>query len=362
LSILIAAYRTPDARNRALAIWTAAAIGGGAVGGLLGGALISALSWRWVFIVNVPVGAVLLALATRSLPRARPATSRSDLDVAGAVTVTGGLTALVWGLVRSTDAGWGSREVGGALALATVLLAAFVVLEARVTRAPLVPFSVFRARPVWSGNLLSFLSFVPVMATWFFLTIYLQQVRGLTPLQTGLLFLPLSLAVIGGSQASFRLIRRLDARALFVAGGLIAAVGLARLARLDPGTGLPWVIVPATIAMAGGGLMFAPITVAATSVAPEQGGLASGLLNTTRQIGGAFGLAVLGTIAAADPTPHTAEAAALTAGYGTALMVGAAIFLATAVAGALALPGQVGRAAPARARDRTRVHSQGASA
>jgi EmrB/QacA subfamily drug resistance transporter len=349
LSILTATYRQPEARNRALAIWTAVAIGGGAVGGLLGGVLTSALSWRWIFFVNVPVGASLLALAVSRLPRTDMGRARHQLDIAGAVTVTGGLTALVWGLIRSDEAGWGSAEVMGAFALAAAVLGAFVLLETQVVREPLLPFSVFRSRLLSAGNLLSFLSFVPVMATWFFLTLYLQGVRGYTPIQAGLLFLPISLAVVGGSQMSFRVISRVDARTLFLAGGLIAAAGLAWLGRLAVETDPLWVLLPASLAMAGGGLMFAPITVAATSgVAPEQGGLASGLLNTSRQIGGALGLAVLGTIAAAHTGAQAGEgqAAALSAGYATALLVGAGIFVATALVGALALPARLGAPAP----------------
>ena len=329
LSMLTATYREPEARNRALAIWTAAAIGGASVGGLLGGVLTGALSWRWIFFVNVPVGAALVALGAARLPRADADSAANELDLAGAVTVTSGLTALVWALIRSGEAGWSSADVVGGLTASAALLALFVLLETRVARAPLVPFTVFRSRLLSAGNRLSFLSFVPVMATWFFLTLYLQGVRGYTPTETGLWFLPMSLAVAGGSQVSFRVISRLDARELFLAGGLIAAAGMAWLGRLAAGTDPVWVIVPASVAMAGGGLMFAPITVAATSgVPPERGGLASGLLNTTRQIGGALGLAVLGTIAA-------------DAGYATALDVGAATFVATAIAGAIALPARI---------------------
>jgi EmrB/QacA subfamily drug resistance transporter len=345
LSILTATYDQPQARNRALSIWTAVAIGGGAVGALVGGVLTDALSWRWIFLVNVPVGALLIALAAARLPRRDPAAGRRDLDVAGAITVTAGLTALVSGLIRTDSASWGSAEVVGALALAAVLLGAFVVIETRLASGPLVPLAVFRSRLVSAGNLMSFLSFVPVMATWFFLTLYLQGVRGYTPIQAGLIFLPMSLAVIGGSQLSFRVLARVDARLLFAAGGLLAAAGMAWLGRLSADTSIAAVIVPACVAMGGGGLMFAPITVACTSgVAADQGGLASGLLNTTRQIGGALGLAVLGTIAASHTAAHAADgqAAALTAGYATALTVGAAIFVATAITGALTLPARLG--------------------
>ena len=352
LSILTTTYQEPRVRNRALAIWTAVAIGGGAVGGLLGGVLTSALSWRWIFFVNVPVGAALLALAASHLPHTRPHkdSAHHELDVAGAITVTGGLTALVWGLIRSADVGWSSGQVVGGFALAAVLLGAFVVVETRIARAPLVPFSVFRSGLLTAGNLLSFISFVPVVAMWFFLTMYLQGVRGYTPMQAGLLFLPVSLAIVGGSQVSFRVISHVDARTLLLTGGLIAAAGLAWLGRMTAGTDLLWVVAPASIAMVGSGLVFAPITIAATSgTPPEQGGLASGLLNTTRQIGGALGLAVLGTIAAAHTSSHAGlgQAAAATAGYAIALDVGAAVFVATAIAGVLALPAWFGGPAPA---------------
>jgi EmrB/QacA subfamily drug resistance transporter len=342
LSILTATYTRPAERNRALSVWTAVAIGGGAVGALLGGALTELLSWRWIFFVNLPVGLGLLAFGAARLPRAA-GTARRGLDLAGAVTVTAGLTALVWALIRSGERGWAAGEVLAGLVAAALLLGAFVVLETRVAREPLVPFSVFRSPLVRAGNLLSFLSFLPVVATWFFLTLCLQGVRGFTPAEAGLLFLPMSLAVVVGSQVSFRAVARSDARLLFAAGGLLAAAGLAWLARLSPATGLPWVLGPASVAMAGGGLMFAPITLAAVAGVPaDQGGLASGLLNTSRQIGGALGLAILATVAGAAGTP--------TGGFGGAFLAGAGIFVATALAGVLVLPGQLGaprRQAPA---------------
>lgn len=322
LSVLTRTYRRQNERNRALSIWTAVAIGGGSVGALAGGVL-TALSWRLIFLLNVPIGTALLVAAFARLTRSGQSSKPVRLDVAGAATVTGGLTALVWALIY--------RDMI-AIAVAAVLLAGFVVVETRLAPAPLVPFGVFRSRRISAGNLLSFLSFVPVMATWYFLTLYLQGVRDLTPLATGLLFLPVSLAVVGGSQLSFRLITRVDARLLFAVGGVIAAAGTAWLGRLTDDTGEGWVIVPACLSMVGGGLMFAPVTVAATSgVPPEQGGLASGLLNTTRQVGGALGLAVLGAIAGGRTT----------AGYATAFTLSAAIYVLTAVTGSIALPARV---------------------
>ena len=339
LSILTATFTEPRARNRALSAWTAVAIGGGAVGAVVGGVLTGLVSWRWIFFVNVPVGAVLLVTAAMRLPAAASSVGRR-LDVAGAVTVTGGLVAVAGALTSAPAAGWASAKVVGPLATATALFGAFAVVETRVARAPLVPFTAFRSRLLSAGNMLSFLSFVPVMATWFFLTLYLQEVRGYTPLQTGLIFLPVSLAVAVGAQASFKVIVQAGARVLFLAGGAIAAAGLAWLAQLTPGGSLWAVIIPACLTMIGGGLMFAPITMAATSGLPSgQGGLASGLLNTSRQTGGALGLAVLVTIATAR---HGGSAASLTAGFRAAFGVGTVIFAATAIIGAVILPRYLG--------------------
>ncbi|HEX6499902.1 MAG TPA: MFS transporter [Micromonosporaceae bacterium] len=343
LSILTAVYPTPSQRNRALSIWTAVAIGGGAAGGVIGGVLTAALSWRWVFLVNVPVGTVLFGYGLLRLPREPRRALRERVDVAGAVTATAGLSALVWALVRAEVAGWGSVAVLSGLAAAALLLGGFLVIEQRLAHPPLVPLSVFRSRLVTAGNLLSFLSFVPVMATWYLLSIYLQRVLGCTPVEVGLWFLPMSLAVVGGSQVGFRLVVRVDARVLFGVGALLGAVGLDRLGRLSAGSSVVWVVVAATITMVGGGLLSAPITVAATSgLGPEQGGLAGGLLTTTRQVGGAVGLAVMGTLAAAHTgAAGSGPAAAMTAGSAAAFTTGALVFVVTAVVGALTLPARL---------------------
>jgi hypothetical protein len=238
----------------------------------------------------------------------------------------------------------------GALAAAAVLLGVFTVVETQIARAPLVLFSAFRSRRLSAGNLLSFLSFVPVLPAWFFLTLYRQEVRGYAPLQAGLIFLPLSVAVAAGTQASFAVMARTDARLLFLAGGLTAAGRAAWLAQVNA-TGSPlWaVIVPACITMAGGGLMFAPITIAATSgAAPGQGGLASGPLNSSRQVGGGLGPAILGSVAAASAARHRGGShASMSAGFAAAFAVSAGIFTVTAIAGALILPGKIGPPEPA---------------
>jgi EmrB/QacA subfamily drug resistance transporter len=343
LAILTAAFTDSQARNRALSIWTAVAIGGGAAGAIAGGVLTGLLSWRWIFFVNVPIGAGLLAAAWFRLPRTQAGTSRHRLDLAGAVTVTGGLVAITWALIRAQASGWASAQVAGALAAGAVLLGIFALVETRVARAPLVPFSVFGSRLVSAGNALSFLCFLPVMAIWFFLTLYLQDVRGYTALQAGLVFLPMSLAVAAGTQAGFKVIARVDTKLLFLTGGLTAAGGAAWLTQLTPAGSLWAVIVPACLVMAAGGLMFAPIMAAATAgLPPGQGGLAAGLLNTSRQAGGALGLAILAGVGAAHTgTQHGASHAALAAGFGDAFGVTAGIFAATAMIGSLILPRHV---------------------
>lgn len=336
LSILTAAYPQGEQRNRALSIWTGVAIGGGAIGAVLGGVLVSALSWRWIFFVNVPIGTALIGAAFAWLPVPRRAGARSRLDVAGAVLVTLGLTALVWASGQAQATGWTSGRTVAGLLLAAALLAGFAVQETRVS-SPLVPFEAFRSRMLTTGNLLSFLSFFPVLSIWYFLTLYLQADRGFSALQAGLIFLPLTASVALGSQLSFRLVGRTDPRPLFAAGGMLAATGALWLGRLTPAGGLTaTVIVPAVLVMLGGGLMYAPVTVAATSGVPgERSGLASGLLNTTRQIGGALGLAALATVAAAATDRPVVPS---TAGYSAAFDAGAATFFVTAVLGALLLP------------------------
>jgi hypothetical protein len=269
--------------------------------------------------------------------------------VSGAVTATGGLTTLVWALVHVPTVGWGSARVLGALAVAALLLAAFVGIEARLAESPLVPFEVFTSRLVSAGNVLSFLGFAPVMATWFLLTLQLQVVRGFTPLATGLLFLPLSLAVVVGAQVGFRVLGRADARILFAAGGLLGAVGLEWLSSVTAGAPTAWVAVAAALTMAGGGLMFAPTTVAATAgMSPGREGLAGGLLNTSRQIGGSLGLAVAVSqvgVGSADMATRFDTRVAFS--------TGAAIFLVTALVGALVLPAQLERRRVAAAYDAT---------
>jgi EmrB/QacA subfamily drug resistance transporter len=338
LSILITTYVEESTRRRALAVWTAVAIGGGAVGGVVGGVLAEELSWRWIFLVNVPVGVAVIAAAAPMLPPSRVRVAWRRLDLAGALTVTLGLSALIWALNGSTRYGWGSWPVAVALLVAGAMFAAFLIAEASPRRARLVPLSIFRSRAIAAGNVLSFLSFLPVVATWFMLSLYLQSVRGYSPLETGVAFLPLSLAVVVASQVGFRLSGRLSGRGLYAVGALVAAAGLGLLGGLSASMPLGYVLSAAVLAMLGGGIMFAPVMIVGTAHdAADQAGLASGLLNTSRQVGGALGLALLTTIAV-SATGGAFAAAAETHGYARGFAVGAAIYGLNALVGWLTLP------------------------
>ncbi len=292
----------------------------------------------------MPVGVVLIVLAATRLPELVRDGPRPPLDVAGAIAITGSITALAWALIRSAEVGWAALDVLVGILAAATLFVAFAVIETRVASAPLVPFDVFRTRLLAAGNALSFVSFLPVVSIWYFLTLHMQTVRGHGPIETGVLFLPIAISIVVGSQISFRVLPVVDARSLLVAGGLIAAGGVTWLSAATGSPEVVWVVVAASVAMLGSGLLFGPITVAATmSVPPELSGLASGLLNTTRQVGGALGLAVLGAVAAAVAGGTADGRDVVTTGYGTALIVGAAIFVVTGIIGAVALPPQVGR-------------------
>jgi EmrB/QacA subfamily drug resistance transporter len=331
LSILTATFSEPGERRRALSIWTAVPIAGGAVGALLGGLLAELLSWRWIFLMNVPIGGILLALAVSALPRDETAAGAGHLDLAGAATATAGLVALVWGVIGASDTGWASRRTVGALVAAAALLATFLGIEAFVAHAPLVPLGLFRARALSAGNALIFVNFMAVVGTWYFLSLSLQRERGFSPIRAGLVFIPIALGVAGGTQIGFRLAARVAARALVAAGALMGSVGLALLGRLARDAPAIWVVTPAVIAMIGSGLLFAPITLAATSGVPRDLlGLASGLLNSAQQIGGALGLAILTSVARSG-------------GYATGFTVSGIFLAAAAFIGPFALPRQARR-------------------
>jgi EmrB/QacA subfamily drug resistance transporter len=349
LTILIATYSEGRARARALGIWSAVAAAGGASGALLGGVITQFLSWRWIFFINLPVGVVVLAAASLVVAETFGDLRGRHLDLWGAISVTGGLSALAWGIARSQSAGWGAPDVLGAFGAGLVLLALFVLIEARLARAPLVPLRLFRSRSVAGANLVSFGLGAALFAIWYFLSLYLQQVRGLTPLAAGLTFVPQTLAIAVGAQVSSRLIPKFGPRPFLVAGPLLATAGLLWLGQISVSPAV-WsaVLIPGALLTFGAGLAFPAVTIAATAGVPRgEAGLASGVVNTSRQVGGSLGLAVLATLAADHSVSLAAAGSAapvaLTGGFSLGLLAAAGVAFATAVAG-LVVPG-VGRPA-----------------
>ncbi len=354
LTILIATYPEGRARARALGVWSAVAAAGGASGALLGGIITQFLTWRWVFFINLPIGVgVLIAASLFVAEGAGNPAGRRHLDLAGAFSVTAGLVAVTWGIVRSQAVGWGSPEVLVAFGAGIVLLAVFGVVEARLARAPLVPLRLFASRSITGANLVAFGVGAALFSVWYFQSLYLQGVRGMTPLAAGLTFLPQTLAIVVGSQISSRLMPRLGARPFLVAGPLLIAAGLLWLAQISVGPAI-WssVLIPGAVLTLGAGLAFPAVTVAATAgVARSESGLASGVVNTSRQVGGSLGLAALATLAA-DHAAALAQVGhpvpvALTGGFGLGFAGGAALAVAAALSGLL-VPGRTTRPASGR--------------
>jgi EmrB/QacA subfamily drug resistance transporter len=347
LTILTTTFREPKARARAMGIWSAVAGAGGATGALLGGILTEELSWRWILFINIPIGIVTFIVARTYLQESRAQGERQPLDLLGAVLVTAGLTALVFGVVRTTSVGWASWQTLVALGLALVLVCWFLFHESRVARSPLMPLPLFRRRSIWTANLVMFLLSGALFAMWFFVSLYLQEVHGYTPLRTGFAFVPQTIAIIVGAQVSSRLVLRVGPRPLLVIGGLLSALGLLLFSGLGVDTGY-WsgFFLPSVLITLGLGLSFTPLAYTATAgVAPQEAGLASGLVNTSRQIGGAVGLAALATIATSRTHAVAAIVSgrlALTDGYTLAFRISAVIALGAAGA-ALLVPGKLAR-------------------
>ena len=343
LSIVMTTFTEGEARNRALGTWSAVAGAGGAIGSLAGGVLTSELGWRWVLYVNVPIGIVGLLVGLRVLPKI--AGNRSTrLDLPGAITVTLGLAVAVYGIVNTATYSWGSAHTIGALAIAAVLLAAFAIIQTR-SAAPLMPFALFKSRSVSGANL----SMVGVGAAffsfWYFTSLYMQNALHYDALKAGLAFFPMGVAIVIGAQASSRLLKRTGLRPMILFGLIVTVAGLAWISRITPHTTFLWgVCGPGCLVALGFGLILPPQAASATNGVPiHQAGLASGLLNTSRQIGGSIGLAVLATIATsridALSKGHTPTAAALTSGFARAFVV-AAFFGCAAVVASFLIPGR----------------------
>ncbi|MFB9738946.1 MFS transporter [Streptomyces thermocoprophilus] len=337
LTLLTDAVPEGPARARAIATWSAVGGGGGAAGGLVGGVLVDALSWRWVLLINVPVGAVALLGALRWLPESRTH-DRRRLDLPGAVLVTAGLATVAYGISQTENEGWTALQAMLPLTAGAALIALFLAVEAR-TPAPLMPLRLLSVRSVASANTAMFLSGAAMFCMWYFMTLYAQNALGYTPLEAGAALVPSSLAVVLGSKLAPRLMRRTGPRATAVLGTLVAASGFAWQSTMTAhGDYLTGILLPGILMMLGAGLATTPLASLATSgAAPEEAGLVSGLVNTSRTMGGSVGLAVMSTIAAGRTAGGTTPQA-LTDGYALAFRTSTAVLLAGAVLMLLWLP------------------------
>lgn len=343
LTLLTAAVPEGAARARAIATWTAVGAGGGAAGGLVGGVLVDVLSWRWVLLINVPVGAVVLAGSALWLAESR-AGDRRRLDLPGALLVTAGLAILAYGIVQTEARGWTAAATLLPLAAGPALIGCFLLVEAR-TAAPLMPLGLLRLRSVASANAAMFVSGSAMFCMWYFMTLYAQNVLGYSPLEAGLALVPSSLSVVVGSKAAPRLMRSAGARTVATLGTLVAAAGFAWQSTMTAhGAYVTGIMIPGMLMMLGAGLAGTPLAALATSgAAPGEAGLVSGLINTSRTMGGSLGLAVMSTVAAAG-TGSGHGPGALTDGYALAFRTSAALLLGGALLMLVWLP----RRSPAR--------------
>ena len=298
LSIVTTLFRDGAERNKALGAWGAVAGSAGAVGVLLGGILTDGLGWEWVLWVNVPVSLIALALTPGLIPESRSESATRHFDAAGAVSVTAGLSLLAYALLDASSAGWGSAKIVSLLALSVALIGAFIAIELR-SKAPLVPFRIFRSRTLTGANVVGVLLGASLFSMFFFISLYMQQVLGYSPIHAGLSYLPLALTIIFAAGVGGQFVTRFGFKPILAAGMAFVAVGLLWFSRVSVGGGfISDILGPSLLAAMGLGFGFVTSTIAAVSgVKDQEQGVASGLINTSQQIGGALGLAVLSTIA-----------------------------------------------------------------
>ena len=356
LSILTTTFQEGRDRNVALGIWGAASGSGGAAGVLLGGALTSALTWSWIFFINVPVGIAVLAISPVLLSESRADLRHRHFDTAGAASITGGLMLLVYALTHASQHGWATTETIGLLAASAALIVAFVVIEVR-SKAPLLPLRIFRLRTLTASNINALLMGAAIFSQFFLLTLYMQQVLHYSALQTGVAYIALTLAIVAFSAVSQALVTRLGIRLVLPVGMALSAAGLVLYAQLPVHGHYFSNLFPAFI-LSGIGLAFAfvPMSIGAlTGVRPADAGVASGLLNTNQQVGGAIGVAIATTIATTytahyvhgHPGVGLLDGAALTHGFQITFYVLAGLAALAAVITALMIePGAAASAAP----------------
>jgi EmrB/QacA subfamily drug resistance transporter len=344
LSIITSTLPEGRERNRGLALWGAMGALGASSGALLGGILTQAFGWQAIFAVNIPLGAIVVALGLLAIPAIAPVsdlTRPRHFDALGAALVTAGLFVLTFGIVRTDTLGWGSPGVLAPLAAGVALLTAFFYVEARVAEAPLVPLQIFRVRRLRAANLIVVLMYAANFPAWFFITLYLQQVLHFTAIEAGLAFLPMTLSIFTGSTLAPRVVARFGARTVIVTAMSAMAAGMVALSGIAPGQSYVGpVLIGSVLTALGMGFSLVPSTIVAMQgVEATQSGVASGLLNTSRLMGGALGLAILSTIASGQTRAATgaASAAALTSGFDLAFTVAIGFALIGALVAAVAL-------------------------
>ncbi|MFP3991500.1 MFS transporter [Streptomyces sp. E11-3] len=345
LAVLGTTFSHGVGRTRAFGLWSAVGGGGGAAGVLFGGMITQWVSWRGTLLANAALGVLLLTLVSRAIPERPRTRSGQRLDVLGALALALGIVALVYGINESEDYGWGSSRVVVGLSAAALLLALFLYDQARLARQPLVPLSLFRNRAVSGANLVAVLAWGALGTMFYFITLFFQQVLGYSPLETGAAYLPLALGIFAAARGVAGPVARLGARPVLVAGLLLAAAGMFWLSRADIAAAyVSGLFGPLLLIGVGEGLILTASTSAATSGLPgHHAGLGSGLLNTTRQLGGALGLVVLVAIATARTKSEAAQGVpfpeALAPGYSLAFLFSSGFLLAGLLA-AFLVPGR----------------------
>jgi EmrB/QacA subfamily drug resistance transporter len=346
LAIVTGNFKEGTERNRALGLWAAMGGVGGSAGVLLGGSLTQAFSWPAVFIINIPVGIAVLIVGRRLIPREPAVAKERKLDVPGAMLISGGLTALVYGVVRTDSLGWGSLGVLVPLALGVVLLGLFALVEGKLAADPLIPLDVFKMPALRAANLIVALLFAAIFGMWYFVSLYLQEVKGDDALLAGISFLPMTLLVFAGSFTAPKLVARFGVRATLTIGMSLATIGFLVLATVESSSAYEVAILPGgMLAALGTGWSLVPATIVAVKGVPAaQNGLASGVVNTSRLVGGTLGLAVLTTLATSHTdsllASGTGQLDALTSGYRIAFLIGAGLCLSGTVAAVTLLRGR----------------------
>ncbi len=334
LAIISTTFEEGADRAKALGVWAAIAVGGSAVGLIVGGALTQLLSWPWIFFINIPIGIAVFAFSLFYLPESRDEAAHRSFDVAGAVAVTAGLMSLVYAIVQGPEKGWTSAQTIGTLVLSAVLLVSFVLIEQR-SKAPLVRLSIFRVRSLLTANVTMFLVGAGLFAMFFFNSLYLQRVLGYGPLKAGLAFLPFTFGIVVSAGLASRFAPRIGVRPVAIVGMVVTIAGMLYLTHIQANGTYAVDLLPALLLTSlGMGAVFLPLTlIATTGLEDDDQGLASGLFNTSQQIGGALGLAILTSLAASKTSSvhGVSQSQALVEGFHVAFLGGAVFIVAALV-------------------------------